>query len=427
MNGYTVPENFYLMSPPEQWSQCISACDISDNTSLHRILSSPMPILSLKAIFPNAAQSGAFSDPTKLTMQLRNLRSLEESLRSDATGPTRGTKQLERNNLKIKDPVAYPAEVDDMDTQIHSRLWANLPVTEPSKIYQMMAEKNIQPRAHNSYKLSHINGAGCVTNKGWVEAHNLGSTVISLKDFCRKNYIKANSGAARRWKAESEEGENVFEVETKLEDIEDLSEFFEAWCMCRLIKKRACPIDPSLEPLERFLAKHCFFISSKEKPDKMNPGRFCAGFCDYVMQTNGARFASGEPFLHFNQLPDQLKDFQMPYLRAEKTDNANGGGGGGGNGGGGGGAGGSGGGSGANRGGPRSRGAQRPNNPGPSNGGVKLDPPCKFYNSAQGCNYSTGSYCEWNNQRYMHICNVKEGSKVCRQKHPAAKHTKSEK
>lgn len=409
-NGYQVPANFFLLSPQEQWKLTVELCDFSDHTSVLRVLNSPIPIESIKVIFPNAAFSGAFEDSSKITMELMHLRKLDETLGSADVEGSRSAKQLAKNNLRIKQEIRYHEELDDSDSKIHRRLFSNHPYTEPTKLFQSLATNNVKPVAHNIYKLSHINGAGCVTTRGWFEAHNLASTTISLKDFHRKNYVKTNSGAAKRWKSGAEGVDNVFECEITLDEIDDLGEFFEAWFMLRLIKGRACMIDSSLEPLDRFLSKNVYFMSSKDKPSSMNPGKFCAGFVDAVIQINGARFASGESFLTYNMLQDALKDYQMPLMRA---DNPGGGGGGGGNGGGGRGG----------RGGGRGGGAQRPS-PGPSGSGAQPDSVCKFFNTEKGCNYSSGAYCEWNNKRYLHLCNVKENGQICRAKHTASKHIK---
>ena len=319
-----MPNNFYSMTAGEQWRSIVIHCKIRDSSMILDILGSPIPKESLLEIFPNAGRTNkVFEDDTRITMPLSQLRALEDSLSNERSEyDVRKTKrQMDQNNKRIKAPVEYAATQDNLETDVHPRLLHNFTLVDPVKVSEDMTRNNVQPIPTDLYPLQHINGGGCITLKGWFEAANLGSTTISLKDFLLKNALRANSGA-RRVTSGQDNGTHFLESEIPLEEVTCLGDCMEGFCMLMLARSRACPADCSMEPINRFISAHVYFIGdTKHKPDGVNPGVFSAAFIDHVLKQNGLRYSTKMPFLVYTELHQTLDEFKMTIKGTRSNDN----------------------------------------------------------------------------------------------------------
>lgn len=357
-----------------------------------------MPKKSLEEIFYMAARKNIFNDITKITMSLGQLMGLEESLRNakKEVSLKRNRQQLLENKELFDTPVIYKQSADDIKSSIHERLLYNFPLMDPGLMFQMMTDTKQTSIPTEQYNMNHIAGAGCVTTRGIFDAHDPSATGITLKDFVKKNAIKVNSGA-RKFVGGMEEGTPFIESEVQLEEITEMGECMEAFFMVDAYKRRACMVDCSLEPLRRFLARRAFFIWDKEfRPSDVPAAKFCAGFIDYVMQQNAARFQAKLPFLVYTDMADTVKDFKMNIRGVDNTK------------------------SGPNNQNGNQRFRQQNKN---FSNKQRNDKVCGFFNRAAGCNIKGKECTTKKGVTYLHLCNFETANGVmCRGDHPATQH-----
>lgn len=340
----------------------------------------------LAQIFKLAAKKQVFNDITKITMTLGALVTMEDSLRSSKkeTNLRKNKNQLIENKELLDNPVQYKECVDNVKTDIHERLFHNFPLLSAGTMFQKIAQSKVTSIPTDQYNMNHINGAGCVTTRGIFEAHDLSSTSITLKDFVKKNASKANSGA-RKFVGGMDQGVPFVESDVQLEEITDMEECMEAFTMLLAVRKRACMVDCSLEPLQRFLARRAWFIWDKEyKPTNVSSAKFCAAFIDFVLQQNGARFQAELSFLTYNEMTDALKEFKMNIRGADNP-----------------------------------RAAYGNQNKKPQGLQPKL---CLYFNKPAGCNTKGRSCSTKFGVKYLHLCNVETNGTVCRGEHAAMNH-----
>lgn len=300
----------------------------------------------------------------------------------------RDIKQLAVNNKNILVPRKFEG-TDDMLDKIHPRLFYNAPLTESGKLFQMMARnKHMKPVTTDQYNLNHMNGAGCITTKGWFDAHDLESHSVTSKNYCHKNFNKGMSGN-RRFIFGQEDHDGTIETEISLDECEDVSEAMECLVMIAAARRRANILDYSLEPLQRYLARNTWFMSHPDRPSNVSAGRFAAGFIDHVLKNNAARFQSVQPHLNYNQMDDIMKEFKMTC----KFNNR-----------------------------PFGQGSRNNKDQGNKNSGNKdannsNKPPCHYFNQPAGCKFKKKC------RTGPHLCSVQIGAnKTCQKEHPAHLH-----
>lgn len=349
---------------------------------------------AIKAIFPFAAQQGIFEESSCLTMPVSQLRQTNANAKKELDPATanikKDKKQMDLNNLNILIPREFTG-TEDMQENIHPRLFYNAPIMDSGKLFQMLARnKDKKPLATDQYNLNHINGAGCITTKGWFDAHDLESHSVTSKNYCNKNFNKVMSGG-RRFVFGKDDQEGSIETEIALDECEEVSEAMECLLMISAARRRANILDYSIEPLQRYLARNTWFMSHPDRPQHVPAGRFCAGFIDFVLKQNAARFHSVQPHLYYNQMDDMLKEFKMNC----KFSNTN-----------------------------FEQGSRNIKNLGNKNGnsrntgknGKQTSKPCWYYNTQRGCRNKTDC------TTGPHVCSVKTSGRLCGQAHPAHLH-----
>jgi len=151
-------------------------------------------------------------------------------------------------------------------------------------------------KAISTYDMASVGLAGYVTNKGWVEIHNLGSSCMSLKMFSINN-----CGASSCKKTDDSSSSD------ELADIVELGEFK---CALRALREAMHQVHPwnlSISAIEGFLVQSNFCNSDLEGLDKR--ASILTSFVDYVLKENSNRWRGRESFITTPQLKGVWESF----------------------------------------------------------------------------------------------------------------------
>jgi hypothetical protein len=102
----------------------------------------------------------------------------------------------------------------------------------------------------SNYDMTVTSLRGCVTVRGWIKLHNLGSTNLSLKLFSSANIGGATAGTKRLTLADGDGGINVGEIMKEVADMETLKHAVRALCQAAHF---AMPWNLSFAALDGFL------------------------------------------------------------------------------------------------------------------------------------------------------------------------------
>jgi len=141
--------------------------------------------------------------------------------------------------------------------------------------------KGHQPIA--TYDMAAIGLAGHVTNKGWVELHNPGSSNLTLKLFSINNCTARTARAANTTESDN------------MEEIIELGEFKSALRVLREAMRHVHPWNPTVAALEGFFIQTNFCAANLEGLEKK--ATILTNFTDYVLKENSNRWRSKESFL----------------------------------------------------------------------------------------------------------------------------------
>lgn len=150
-------------------------------------------------------------------------------------------------------------------------------------------------QAVSTYDMASVGLAGYVTNRGWVEIHNPGSSCMSLKMFSINN-----CGASSCKKSDELNGE-------EFSDILELGEFK---CALRALREAMHQVHPwnlSISAVEGFLLQSNFCSADLDGLDKK--ASILTSFVDYVLKENSNRWRGRESFLTTPQLKGVWESF----------------------------------------------------------------------------------------------------------------------
>jgi len=145
-----------------------------------------------------------------------------------------------------------------------------------------------------TYDMNSIGLGGFVSKRGWVELHDPGSDVLSLRLFNINNCGQ---------KTASSSGEK----DQEMKDILDLGEFKLALRVAREAQSFVQPWNKSIAALDGFLHQKDFCKADLEGEDK--PALVLTQFSDYVMGENANRWRAQEPFLSTGDLKGAWESF----------------------------------------------------------------------------------------------------------------------
>ena len=235
-------------------------------------------LATLKQRFPRLKE---FSD------EFLNARSMEELLKIESTsiklkeaerrGDVEDRLALNKQNLESS-VFSVPGGLDNRWTVLHSARFLGGAACSTKKLW-IGARDQIDVNGHSpvaNYDMGSVGLGGFVTNKGWVELANPGSTKIALKLFSINNVGSRSSAAKQNFSGVQE-----------LDEIGELDELKLALRTLRTAAQFVCPWNFSYLALENFLIQHRFFSAELSGTEK--PASILAQFVDYVLHENANR------------------------------------------------------------------------------------------------------------------------------------------
>jgi hypothetical protein len=133
-----------------------------------------------------------------------------------------------------------------------------------------------------TYDMQSVGLGGFVSKKGWIELHNVGSDVISLKMFNINSCSSKISGKG------AESGD-------EFKDLADLGEFKLALRVLKEAMAFVHPWNKSVAAFEGFMWQTDFCKSDLTGIEK--PASVLAQFCDYILGVNADRWRARQEFV----------------------------------------------------------------------------------------------------------------------------------
>lgn len=169
--------------------------------------------------------------------------------------------RLRLNGVEVTKTKLWEAAEDNLMSVFHPIRFDRAPVASTQSLYvaaaKMWPNKPLIPL--KSYDFSAINVTNVITNKGFEEIHNPGSTAISIKMFSKENFKKSAGGAANWSIGHNEAGLPVVNVPECFTEIANMAQFHSAFFALYVLKKRACPWDHSLDVLWEYFINNDWF------------------------------------------------------------------------------------------------------------------------------------------------------------------------
>jgi len=162
------------------------------------------------------------------------------------------------------------------------------------------ARSSVGTKGHpaiSTYDMASVGLAGYVTNRGWYEIHNPGSSNLSIKMFSINNCGVTSCKNSDSLVSSSEE----------FADIVELGEFKCALRALREAMHQVFPWNLSISAIEGFLIQSNYCSSELEGLEKR--ASILTSFVDYVLKENSNRWRGRESFLSTPQLKGVWESF----------------------------------------------------------------------------------------------------------------------
>ena len=242
-------------------------------------------------------------------------RTLEELLRIESTSLR--SKDSERNREtedklaanKASMPTKFydvPAGRDNRWSELHPARF--LPGAACSAQKEFTSAREViglsSPPAVGCYDLSSVGMGGFVTNRGWLEIANMGSTKMKVSMFNLNNATRSTSNKS--------EGEDQ-------DEMRDVSEYTLALRTMRVAAHFANPWNKAFVALENFMLNKEF--CKEELKYDPQPGRTLCQFTDFVINENANHWRDGTCFLTTGELKSYWDSFigARPILKASSA------------------------------------------------------------------------------------------------------------
>lgn len=161
-----------------------------------------------------------------------------------------------------------------------------------SEARETIGTKGLKPVA--TYDMGAVGLAGFITNKGWIELHNPGSSSLSLKMFSINN-----CGAVSNK-----------ELKDGGEELQDIAEIGEFKCALRAMREamhQVMPWNLSISAIEGFFCNNNYCHKDLEGVDKK--ASLLTSFVDYILKENSNKWRGREPFLTTPELKGAWDNF----------------------------------------------------------------------------------------------------------------------
>jgi len=208
--------------------------------------------------------------------------------------------KLASNRMELENNVVkLGAAEDNRWTKLHPARFLPGMACSTKKMWVMAREELglVGGRPVGCYDMGSVGMGGFVTNRGWCELANPGSSKISLRMFSINNCgSKMSSGKVGRGDRDHE-----------MEDILELGEFKVALRALRVAASFVAPWNFSFIALENFLIQCNFCNSDLAGIDRQ--AQILTQFVDYVLGENANKWRDGEPFLDSSALRGHWESF----------------------------------------------------------------------------------------------------------------------
>lgn len=205
-----------------------------------------------------------------------------------------------------ENPIQVPAGPDNRNTILHPARYLGGPVTAAKQQWLIARDiiglDGLVPLS--TYDMGCLGLAGSVTNKGWAEVANPGSSGNCLKLYSAVN-IGTSASASRRFSLT--DGDGAIAVGENMKEISDIRSFTHALSAMVYAARHVMPWNFSYAALERFLVEHDFL--EKELAHSTNRVGDLVNFVNYVLGINAQNWQRREPFLAVQDLKNEFNTF----------------------------------------------------------------------------------------------------------------------
>ena len=292
--------------------------------------------------------------------------------------------------------------VDDLQYQLHPRLFLRMPVTDPLDLYKasaMVGKKKLWDckLPINNYNFTHVHMQGIYTPKGLAQVFDQKTCDFDLAQLTGKS-------AAGQTKYKFQQATATLEPIVSCQPITNSQQFKTQFSALEWIHRRSDILDLSLEPVRAFLDWYDYFEGPANSAMRLglDPGVFCTSLVNQIKHDNAQRWYKEEGFMTFTDIQMALPGYQgqiqrNPDVMVKKNldmsvpDSA----------------------------------SKNNTKPGTKK---KTSKYCPFYNSEKGCDSKEAAFCFVNKEKKWHKCNKKLGpNSFCPKRHTRFEHDEAEK
>ena len=289
--------------------------------------------------------------------------------------------------------------MDDLEQNIHPRLFLRLPYTDPQDLFKASSFIGKQKLwdlklATTDYKFAHTGMSGMFMPRGLGQVFDQACCNFDLSLLTQRN---AQTAHQTKFQYQNVDGNACFEPMTPVVPISTLQQFKITFSAFEMLQKRLDPLDLSLEPVRAFLDWHDYFEGHSNAHTRvgLEPGVFCTQLVNMVRNENAQRWYKEEKFLDFSDLQGRLSSYAGQMQRNPDlyvTKNLD----------------------------------QSQSSTSDSKKSTKRRKYCPNYNSDEGCKLKDKAFCFINKEKHWHKCNKRLGpNSFCQKRHTRAEHEKA--
>ena len=353
----------------------------------------------LATVFPNVDLQ-TLSQPSGLFLSLKELGVMNRTEQAKPPSSSKITMDVLHHNLAlVTQPREFPACFDDLSGPGTSlRMFHRLPLTTMQESFLLDAKNHQDLRPIAAYNLADINGAACVTEKGWADAHNPGNPRVSIKEYMTKNI---NPSQSKRMVFD----DSLMLVDTSsAREADTIKELRRAWSLLLRIMHMTHPALLNYHTMDSFLVDKEFFYHEEKKG--LTQANFATHFIDFYLGIISECYRNINPPPTKHDLDGHLRAFKDSIAGTSRPSNNS--------------SGNSRTGRGSNTTPGDKKGKGGKNNKKGADKDTKL---CKYFNLKSGCGFTeeAGDHCIYKGDRQEHLCNFTfKFGKQCLKKHCAA-------
>ena len=284
--------------------------------------------------------------------------------------------------------------VDDLQYQLHPRLFLRMPITEPTELYKVSSHVGKKKQVDlklpcNNYKFGHIGWSGLFNPKGLAQVVDQACAHFDL------SLLTKSSGTGALGSHYVRTGADTFVQEAQVVPIYNLKQFKMTFSYFDFLVRRFDLLDFSVEPMRAFLDWHDYFDGPANAHHRvgLDPGVFCTQIVNKTRNANAARWYKGEAFMTFHDITLNFEQWKSdirlsPELYVKKNLDQN----------------------------PVPTPTEASGSSDKSKS-KKLTKYCPHFNTEAGCKFKADKFCLVKGEKKWHKCAKKLGPRTYCQKH----------